>query len=84
MTMTRRAPKRSAMRALGVGPPCAATPSTPAGSRPAWAVPAPPTTFTLGHVTQAWLAASDEPAATTTVASTSPGPDREPGYGALS
>lgn len=38
-------------------------PSTRAGSLPGWEAPRAPDDPTLGHLTQTWLAVSDDPAA---------------------
>ena len=43
-----------------------ATPSTPDGSPPGWAAPGAPDDLVQGHVTQVWLAVSNDPDATVT------------------
>ena len=52
---------RSRSRSRGAGPTCSSTPSTPAGCRRGWAARGAPDDLELGHVTQAWLAVSDDP-----------------------
>ena len=50
----------------GVGPASSRTRWSPVGCRPRWAAPARPTDIDQAHLTQVWLAASDDPKADVT------------------